>query len=313
MVGLDTLMPPAPMLYFRPEVRPLRVLPFVRPAESEELADNELLELFRDQPERAWDLFIHRYADLVLSTLRHLGFDRDEAMERFVYVFEKLSEDAFRRLREIRFAGTRGELVPWIRAVVRNLSVSWARSADGRRRLFKSIEVLSSRERRVFELYFWHGLTPAEILEHLRYETSHEPTFADVLDALDTVFEHLTENQRWRLASRLARHRVAVAIEQADPTTGAYFEPASVDADPEESLLKKDVAERVGRALGSLAARDRLILQLRYEETLSLTEVAEIVRVSVSTVKSSLRSSLAKLREILGKSPYGETRLHQRG
>jgi DNA-directed RNA polymerase specialized sigma24 family protein len=44
-----------------------------------------------------------------------------------------------------------------------------------------------------------------------------------------------------------------------------------------------------------------LILQLRYEEAASLAEVAEMVHVSVGTVKNSLRASLERLRTETGR------------
>ena len=101
-------------------------------AASGELSDTDLVGLSATEPQRAWDFFIERYAGLVLATLQGMGFDQDEAMDRFVFVCEKLCEGRFRRLRSVRFAGNRGELVPWIRTVVKNLAVSWAWSISDR-------------------------------------------------------------------------------------------------------------------------------------------------------------------------------------
>lgn len=272
------------------------VIPFLRRTQSKDPSDPELLALFRSDPREAWRRFIDRYAHLILSTLRHLGFDYDESMDRFVYVCEKLSEDRCRRLRRVRFAGRDGELIPWIRTVVRHLSISWARSVEGRRRLFKSIRALPDFEQRVFELYFWQGATPSEIYEHLQIERREKTTLGAVFDALDQIFEHLDANQRWRLASQLARRRPPVPIESPDPETDQTYEPADPEGNPEQTLLHKERQLQVDRTLASLPPRDRLILQLRYEETMSLSEVAEIVDVSVSTVKNSLRSSRNKLR-----------------
>ena len=260
--------------------------------------DEELLSLFRSDPDRAWDLFIDRYADVILSCLDRLGFDHDQAMDRFVYVCEKLAEADYRRLRTIRFAGRDGELTPWVRTVVKNLSISWAWSVDGRRRLFRSIEELPERERRVFELYFWQGLSPWEVHERLRHEERGDLAYAEVLDALDVVFAHLTANQRWRLMSRLARTR-AVSIDEPDPETGLTLEPKDGEADPERDLMDRERRRLMAAAVADLAPRDRLILQLRYDDALSLAEVAEIVSLSLSTVKSSIRSSLDRLRETL--------------
>lgn len=264
------------------------------------LSDERLLALFDREAVRAWDLFLDRYAGLVLSTLRHLGFDHDEAMDRFVYICEKLCEHDFRRLRGIRFVGREGELVPWVRTVVRNLSVSWAWSVDGRRRLFRSIAALPDRERRVFELYFWRGLTPSETREHLAVEEQRSVGLIEVLDALEVLFTHLSDNQRWRLMSQLQRHRTPLPIAVDDPAGPMAYEPPDPAADPEQTALHEERRRVMVGALGGLESRERLILQLRYEEALTLAEVAEIVGLSLAAVKRSLRASLDQLRRVIG-------------
>lgn len=267
---------------------------------AEGSTDEELLSLFRSHPDRAWDLFIDRYADVILSCLDDLGFDHDQAMDRFVYVCEKLTEADYRRMRTIRFAGREGSLAPWVRTVVKNLSISWAWSVDGRKRLFRSIAELPEREQRVFELYFWHGLPPSEVHQRLRHERQDDVSYVEVLDALDSVFAHLSATQRWRLLSRLAAARAALSIDDPHPETGLVLDPEDAEADPERDLMERERRRLVASALEGLAPRDRLILQLRYEDALSLAEVAEIVSLSLSTVKSSIRASLDQLRRTLG-------------
>lgn len=267
---------------------------------TERATDTELIELFRNDGDRAWNLFLDRHADFILSVLRHLGFDHDEAMDRFVFVCEKLAEDRYRRLRTVQFAGRDGELIPWLRTVVRNLAVSWAWSVDGRRRLFRSIEELPHRAQRVFELYFWQGMPPSNVYEALLSEGRWESiTFKDVLEDLELIYQHLDAGQRWRLMSRLIRGREALSVGVEDPQTGLVFEPPANDDGPEAMLLRSERRAALERELETLAARDRLILQLRYEESLSLAEIARIVRVSVSTVKGSLRASRQRLADEL--------------
>ena len=52
-------------------------------------------------------------------------------------------------------------------------------------------------------------------------------------------------------------------------------------------------------ALGRLPARDRAIVILRYFEDYSVEQVADVLELPVSVVKSQTRRSLAKLRELL--------------
>lgn len=260
------------------------------------MSDDGLLELFRTSPKRAWDLFLERYSDYILSVLRHMGFDHDQAMDRFVYICEKLAEQDFRRLKGVQFTGREGELKPWLRTVTRNFAVSWAWSTEGRRRLFKSVSELSVLHQRVFELYFWQGRRPSEICEMLRMEGRDGVDLIAVLDALEEVFAHLDAGQRWRLMSRLARDRRAVAIAVEDPESGLVFEPRSAEPGAEEKLLEGERRQMAERAIADLDPKSKLIFQLRYEQSLSLAEVAKITQLSVSAVKRNLKASFERLR-----------------
>ena len=53
-------------------------------------------------------------------------------------------------------------------------------------------------------------------------------------------------------------------------------------------------------ALGRLPARDRAIVILRYFEDYPVEQVADVLEIPVSVVKSQTRRSLVKLRELLG-------------
>ena len=52
-------------------------------------------------------------------------------------------------------------------------------------------------------------------------------------------------------------------------------------------------------ALAGLPARDRAIVILRYFEDYSVEQVADVLEIPVSVVKSQTRRSLGKLRELL--------------
>jgi RNA polymerase sigma-70 factor (sigma-E family) len=72
---------------------------------------------------------------------------------------------------------------------------------------------------------------------------------------------------------------------------GVLHEPAYRDS-PELRLTMLD-------ALGQLPARDRAIVILRYFEDYSVEQVADVLEIPVSVVKSQTRRSLGKLRELL--------------
>jgi DNA-directed RNA polymerase specialized sigma24 family protein len=212
-------------------------MPPAPPPSAAAPSDAELLALFADSPQRAWGLFLERHAGAMLAMLRGLGFDRDQAMDRFVYVCEKLSEDDFRRLRSVRRLGQRSELTPWLRAVVRNLCVNWAWSLEGRRRLLKSIGRLSELDRRVFQLHFWNGRAPSEIFEHLRCTYRHDLSLLDVFESLERILSRLSRKKLWRLVTALARRQRPLSLD--DPTLGDEPAPLRDRDTPEAMLLRR--------------------------------------------------------------------------
>jgi DNA-directed RNA polymerase specialized sigma24 family protein len=262
------------------------------------LSDTELLTLFHRDPQRAWELFIARYADVLFSYLNDLGFNYDQAMDRFVYICEKLSEQDFRRLKMIRYAGSRGDLTPWLRKVAKHLCINWAWSAEGRRRLFKPVARLSERDQHVFQLYFWKGMSPSEIHERLRHDQA-EIDLIEVLDCLERIFAVLSHKNLWRLMSNLARRRDAISIDEVDEDTGARLELADARPNPEEMLIQKEAEERMDRALESLSPREQLIIRFRYEEGTAIKEIAEMLHLGEREVKGSLKAGLVRLRRAL--------------
>ncbi len=260
-------------------------------------SDAELLTLFHSEPDRAWRVFVDRHADLIFSQLRRLGFDYDQAMDRFVYIFEKLADDDFRRMKTIRYAGSSGDLTPWVRTVVKNLSVNWAWSEEGRKRLLKPIALLPKREQRVFELYFWRGLDLSAIHEQLRLENREDITLADTLDALEHIIHSLGQKKLWRLLSNLARVRGTLSLDDLTEETGVAFEPADTRDNPEQALIQKESNEQLSEALACLSPGERLVVQFRYEEGMAIKEIAEMLRKNEHEVRRLLKTALAHLRK----------------
>jgi len=89
---------------------------------------------------------------------------------------------------------------------------------------------------------------------------------------------------------RLRRERryQAVPLEQAEDISGD-----TADTDP---LLER----RLRSLLRQLAPAPRAVLLLRYQEDLDPTEIARTLGMSINTVKSHLKRSLALLRERIG-------------
>jgi len=81
---------------------------------------------------------------------------------------------------------------------------------------------------------------------------------------------------------------------------GQAPEPAAT-ARANDPLLER----KLWRLVGSLPDKQRLALILRYQEDLTVPEIAEVMEIPANTVKSSIERALALLREKLPRSMRG--------
>ena len=80
-----------------------------------------------------------------------------------------------------------------------------------------------------------------------------------------------------------------------EPTAARHEVPHDAAPDPGDSVV---AAVAVRQALARLGARQRAVLILRYFEDLTEARTAEILGISVGTVKSQARDALARLRTL---------------
>ena len=64
-------------------------------------------------------------------------------------------------------------------------------------------------------------------------------------------------------------------------------------------MTARERRERLGAALDDLAPHDREVLSLRFEDDLSLKEIAALVAAPLPTVKARLYRAMARLRSRL--------------
>ena len=100
----------------------------------------------------------------------------------------------------------------------------------------------------------------------------------------------------------LTRHRAVDALraESALHARERSAEPAwSSTAAPDDSVLRRDLAVRVGEGLERLPLKQRQAIVLAYYEGLSYHEVAAVLGEPEGTIKGRIRSGLRSLRTIL--------------
>ena len=95
------------------------------------------------------------------------------------------------------------------------------------------------------------------------------------------------------------RRRIGSLDELMDPDTGAGFEPSARGPSPLEIVAAGQESERMGLALSNIPAGYREVLLLRFQEDLTLEEIAAVVNAPLSTVKSRLYRGLQALRKIV--------------
>jgi RNA polymerase sigma-70 factor (ECF subfamily) len=118
------------------------------------------------------------------------------------------------------------------------------------------------------------------------------------------TFKHNSKFYTWlyRIAvnvsiSHRRRRKIQVSVEQSRETTGD--EPLDATAPPSDSLEQAERREQLEQALQLLTPEHRTIIVLRHMEEFAYDEMAEILGISVGTVRSRLHRARAQLLEHL--------------
>lgn len=83
--------------------------------------------------EAAWEELVARHSRLLLAVARSFGGGRDETMDRYAYVLERLYEDDCRRLRGYQPEGP-AIFSTWLTVAARRLCLDYHRTRYGRNR-----------------------------------------------------------------------------------------------------------------------------------------------------------------------------------
>ncbi|HSG39856.1 MAG TPA: RNA polymerase sigma factor [Thermoanaerobaculia bacterium] len=119
---------------------------------------------------------------------------------------------------------------------------------------------------------------------------------------MTTIAQNVLKNH-WRGANTLKRQGAEVAVEELARKGGegpatAVWERESLP-DPLEEVLRLERQVEVARALEQLPPKMRNVAVLRFKQDRGYEEIARILGVSVSTVKSQLHEAKKRLAELL--------------
>ena len=111
----------------------------------------------------------------------------------------------------------------------------------------------------------------------------------------------------WKNRQRKAARRLRLAPQESLEDLTQRGIQAGETASPEEDLLQKSQAEILRELIRQLPQRYRLPLQLHYSADLPVKEIAKLMKLPESTVKTRLRRAKEQLRQKLEEMDYDRT------
>lgn len=257
-----------------------------------------ILQRLRSEDARdAWIEFLAHYSDQIYKAAYLTTSDSDLAADCYLYACEKLCANRFQRLLRFRTDGP-AKFETWLSVVARHLCLDCLRGRFGRRRLFRSLERLPQFENEIFRLRVEQGMSLDETVASLR-PFRPNLTVTEVHDAEVRVQQSLTSRQRWILQQQAAE-REPVALDAAGDGSAVLVDPLDSGLSPEVQLLQHEDHNRLEKAMSGLEADDRLLLRLRFEEDLTLAEIAKLTGTGdAQRVHHRLCGVLGKLRRCL--------------
>jgi RNA polymerase sigma factor (sigma-70 family) len=240
---------------------------------SSNFSSSDLLARLRtDDGNAAWQQFLDVYSPVIIHVAAQYEHHPDARNDCYLYVCEKLSDNGFRRILSFQPEGS-ASLRSWLNVVVANLCIDWKRQNQGRVRPFKSIKKLSTFDQIVFKYRFQQRMSLQTCLASMQ---AHFPGVNEIrlASSISRLNETLTQKQL-----RLLRTRRTKTISLDQPVaSGLSLEPSEPGPDPEQLAALSQERDKLQQALSRLSPRHRLLIKLRYQQELSLKEVARLTR-----------------------------------
>jgi RNA polymerase sigma factor (sigma-70 family) len=183
-----------------------------------------------------------------------------------------------------------------LRVVVRNLCLDWLRKEFGRPRLFRSIARLSQLDGEVYRCRYEQGLSFDDTFVSLR-PTFPDLTMEQLASSEEQVEKSLNSRQMWLMSTRKASLRMQGQETSVGLIDTPAMEPTDTRPNPESVLADKEQEDRVRSAVGKLPKPERLLIRMRFEEGLSLKEIAGLTGLGdAQRVHRRIAEVLEKLR-----------------
>ena len=256
-----------------------------------------LAELSTRRAENGWRAFLVTYSPMLMQVACQYEADKNRANDCFLFVCEKLSDDGFKRLLQFDI-DRKARFSTWLKLVVSHLCVDWHRKVYGRQRPYRTITKLSAFDQLLYHFNTECGMNRLESFQALQltYPGLTEDHFSE---SMGRIHASLSPKQRWQLSMRKRETGSAVVIDAhgGQPTKTELVEKSP---GPEKVTELTQTREKLAGALSQLSHQQRLLLRLRYQQDLSLKDVAELAGLGdLHKAKRQINQALAALSELL--------------
>ncbi len=228
--------------------------------------ENILRCLTSGEADSGWIQFLDSYSAHLRIIVHQFENDESHVQECFDFVCAKLSDNGFHRLTAFNPNGP-ATFRTWLTAVAANLCIDWQRSVYGRFHTPRSIRDLPKIDQVIFDCFYRQGMTRQECLHVLKtaFPKITDRQISEIKARIHTV---LTSKQRWQLST--TRHR-GISIDQTAESIEGN------EKGPEALVQFEQDRELVQKALQRLEPKQRTYLRLRYQQDLTLNEVAQLM------------------------------------
>jgi RNA polymerase sigma factor (sigma-70 family) len=255
-------------------------------------SDELLARLRSSDRDEAWKQFLEIYSPLIMHIASLYEFHRDSLDDCYLFICEKLSDNNFSRLLSYLPQGP-ASFRSWLNVVVANLCIDWRRHKQGRMRPFKSISKLSFFDQLVFKYRFQQSVGLQTCMASMQIDFP-DVTESQLASAVSRINEALSPRQHWLLSTRKAQ---TISLNDLNAESAAG-EPIAPGHNPEQATTLGQEQEKLQQALSRLSPRQRLLIKLRYQQELSLKEVARLTRLGDPfRARRHLQAALAELAE----------------
>lgn len=231
-----------------------------------------LAQLRSPSSDEVFARFLALFSSSIQQLARQYTNDHNRLNDCYLFVTEKLSANNFHRLVSYKPEGS-ASFRSWFNVIIANLCIDWHRQQRGRPRFFKSILNLSRFDQSVFKYRFQQRLGMDACFETLRCRFP-ECDRLQLAGAVARISLSLTPAQMKSLYAQQSR---TVSLDEHQDTSSANELPNPGPC-PETTTIFGQDQERLQQALAMLSPHHRLLIKLRYQQDLSLKEVARLTR-----------------------------------